>query len=147
MRASASEGVDRLLSDVFDCVLLDLALPDARGLEALGQVRAAALDVPIIVLSGRRDEQIAIGAVGDGAQDYLLKGEVDGRLLVRSIAYAMERKRAEAEVAHRALHDALTGLANLHALGRGRGLVLLGRGRLRCSGAAMPRWGWHGLET
>jgi diguanylate cyclase (GGDEF)-like protein len=108
----ASEGVERLLGAGFDCVLLDLSLPDAHGTEALGLLRTAALDVPIVVLSGRRDEAVAIGAVQEGAQDYLIKGEVDGRLLVRSIAYAMERKRAEVELAHQALHDALTGLPN-----------------------------------
>lgn len=108
----AGEAVERLLGGVFDCVLLDLSLPDAHGLEALEHLRTAALDVPIVVLSGRTDEELAVRAVTDGAQDYLIKGEVDGRLLARSIAYAMERKRAEVELAHQALHDGLTGLPN-----------------------------------
>ncbi len=108
----AGDAVEALLSSVYDCVLLDLSLPDAYGLDALDQLRTAALDVPIVVLSGRRDEQLAIGAVQDGAQDYLIKGEVESRLLARSIAYAVERKRAEAELAHQALHDGLTGLPN-----------------------------------
>ncbi len=109
---SSAEGVDRLLTGAFDCILLDLSLPDAHGLEALDQLKTAAINVPIVVLSGRRDEQIAIGAVQEGAQDYLLKGEVDGRLLARSISYAIERKRTEVELAHQALHDTLTGLPN-----------------------------------
>ena len=107
-----STAVECLLDGAVDCVLLDLSLPDAEGLEALAQVRTVALDVPIIVLSGRSDEVIAVQAVHEGAQDYLIKGQVDARLLSRSINYAVERKRAEVELAHQAMHDALTALPN-----------------------------------
>jgi diguanylate cyclase (GGDEF)-like protein len=107
-----STAVACLLDGAIDCVLLDLSLPDAEGLEALAQVRTLALDVPIIVLTGRSDEVLAVQAVHEGAQDYLIKGQVDARLLSRSINYAIERKRAEVELAHQAMHDALTGLPN-----------------------------------
>jgi diguanylate cyclase (GGDEF)-like protein len=107
-----STAVACLLDDAVDCVLLDLSLPDAEGLEALAQVRTVALDVPIIVLTGRSDEVLAVQAVHEGAQDYLIKGQVDARLLSRSINYAIERKRAEVELAHQAMHDALTALPN-----------------------------------
>jgi diguanylate cyclase (GGDEF)-like protein len=107
-----SSAVACLLDGAVDCVLLDLSLPDAEGLEALAQVRTVALDVPIIVLSGRSDEVLAVQAVHEGAQDYLIKGQVDARLLSRSINYAIERKRAEVELAHQAMHDALTTLPN-----------------------------------
>jgi diguanylate cyclase (GGDEF)-like protein len=94
------------------CVLLDLSLPDASRLEALMQLRAAAPDVPIVILSGLQDELLAIKAVQEGAQDYLVKGRVDGHAIGRSITYAVERKHAEMELSHKAMHDALTGLPN-----------------------------------
>jgi diguanylate cyclase len=94
------------------CVLLDLSLPDARRLEALMQLRAAAPDVPIVILSGMQDELLAIKAVQEGAQDYLIKGRVDSDQLGRAISYAIERKQGELELAHQATHDQLTGLPN-----------------------------------
>src|SRR2546423_8440270 len=94
------------------CVLLDLSLPDASRLEALMQLRAAAPDVPIVILSGLQDEFLAVKAVQEGAQDYLVKGRADGHAIGRSITYAVERKHAEMELSHKAMHDALTGLPN-----------------------------------
>jgi diguanylate cyclase len=94
------------------CVLLDLSLPDASRLEALMQLRAAAPDVPIVILSGLQDELLAVKAVQEGAQDYLVKGRVDGHAIGRSITYAVERKHAEMELSQKAMHDALTGLPN-----------------------------------
>jgi signal transduction histidine kinase len=78
-----------------DAVLLDLGLPDSQGLSTLVKVQAEALTVPVVVLTGLDDEALAVEAVQEGAQDYLVKGQVDSNLLRRSIRYAIERKRAE----------------------------------------------------
>jgi serine phosphatase RsbU (regulator of sigma subunit) len=84
----------RLPGDVA-CVVLDLGLPDADGLAALHRLRDAAPAVPMLVLTGLSDTARGLEAVAAGAQDYLVKGRVDGELLARSIRYAVERQRAE----------------------------------------------------
>lgn len=84
----------RLPGDV-TCVVLDLGLPDADGLAALHRLREAAPGVPMLVLTGLSDTARGLEAVAAGAQDYLVKGRVDGELLARSIRYAVERQRAE----------------------------------------------------
>jgi serine phosphatase RsbU (regulator of sigma subunit) len=78
-----------------DCVLLDLRLPDVTGLDGLTRVRQHAPRVAVVVLTGQRDESTGIAAVAAGAQDYLVKDQVDGPLLVKAVRYAWERKRAE----------------------------------------------------
>src|SRR5688572_19541425 len=107
-----SEAEYLLLSGPFDAVLLDLTLPDSCGLESLNRVQRIAPHVPIVVLSGLTDEAVALEAVRNGAQDYLLKGGCDGAGLARAVRYSTERKRAELEVRHSAQHDNLTGLPN-----------------------------------
>ncbi|MEH1012038.1 SpoIIE family protein phosphatase [Micromonospora sp. CPCC 206060] len=78
-----------------DCVLLDLGLPDSQGLDGLRQLLDMSTGAAVCVLTGRSDEHLGIGAVAEGAQDYLVKGQVDGVLLARSLRYAVERKRAD----------------------------------------------------
>ena len=78
-----------------DIVLLDLSLPDMQGLDTIAKTRKILPDKPIVVMSGLEDEDIAVRALQEDAQDYLVKGQVDGNLLVRSIRYAIERKVSE----------------------------------------------------
>lgn len=91
---SLAEGRERFTSDV-RCVLVDLSLPDATGLEALEQVLVLAPDTAVLVLTGLKDTQVGVDAVAAGAQDYLVKQDVDGSLLARAIRYAIERKRGD----------------------------------------------------
>ncbi len=90
-----SQGLECLRGNKLDLVLLDLSLPDSRGFETFSRTQAEAPDIPIIVLTGLDDRNLAVKAVREGAQDYLVKGHVSGELLSRSIRYAVERKGAE----------------------------------------------------
>ncbi|MEV4471670.1 fused response regulator/phosphatase [Nonomuraea sp. NPDC049504] len=94
-RARSLSEARRKLTPEIQCVLVDLSLPDASRLEALEEVIALAPYTAVLVLTGLRDVHVGVTAVQAGAQDYLVKGDVDARLLARSIRYAMERKRAD----------------------------------------------------
>jgi PleD family two-component response regulator len=107
-----AEAARRLSSVCYDAILLDLILPDIEGVAAVKAVLAIAPDVPLVVLSGLDDERLALEAVLNGAQDYLIKGQGDGALLRRAIRHAIERKRVERELSHLAKFDPLTGLPN-----------------------------------
>ncbi len=92
-----STGLERLAGGGIDVALLDLSLPDSQGLDTFVKAHEQAPGVPIIVLTGLDDEELAVKAVRQGAQDYLVKGQVDNNLLVRAVRYAIERKRTEQE--------------------------------------------------
>jgi signal transduction histidine kinase len=92
-----SEALELVAAQAPEVVLLDLSLPDAHGMDTVGRMLRAAPEVPIIVLTGLADETIAVQAVQSGAQDYLVKGTVEGGTLARAIRYAIERKRLEGE--------------------------------------------------
>jgi two-component system, cell cycle sensor histidine kinase and response regulator CckA len=97
-----SNALDRLQSEDFDVILLDLVLPDSQGLDTFTQIHAQAPVIPIVVLTGMADETLALRAMQAGAQDYLVKGQASGSdLLMRSIRYAIERKRIEATLKQR----------------------------------------------
>jgi two-component system, cell cycle sensor histidine kinase and response regulator CckA len=88
-------AIDYLVQSKVDVVLLDLGLPDSQGLATLRRIYAQVPDLPIVVLTGLNDEVIGVQAVNEGAQDYLIKGQVDTHLLRRTVSYAIERKQAE----------------------------------------------------
>lgn len=107
-----SDALGRLSDGGIDAVLLDLSLPDSEGLVTFERTYAFAPDVPIIVLTDVDDQQLAMKTVQGGAQDYLLKHEVDGAVLLRSIRYAIERHRLLSALRSLSLIDDLTGLYN-----------------------------------
>jgi diguanylate cyclase (GGDEF)-like protein len=114
-----SDAENYLAENSVDMILLDLGLPDAQGLQAVQRAHAAAPHVPLVVLTGLDDESVAAQALQEGAQDYLIKGQIDTRGLSRALRYALERKTMESaalamtqQMAHSAEHDFLTGLPN-----------------------------------
>jgi diguanylate cyclase len=124
-----SDAERQLERSSVDCVVLDMGLPDSQGLEAVRRIQAASAHVPIVILSGTDDAEAAARAVQEGAQDYLTKRQVDADLLSRAIRYAVERKSAELDLAHRALHDPVTGLPNRTLFLDHLGLALARSGR------------------
>lgn len=92
---SLAPALDRIEKGGIELVLLDLTLPDGRGLDTFGRLRARAPRMPVVIMTGLDDEDLAARAVREGAQDYLVKGNVDCQLLERSIRYAIERQRAD----------------------------------------------------
>ena len=97
-RLSAAE--DALTGSTFDAILLDLSLPDSDRLETFRAIRERAPLAPVVLMTGIGDERLARQAVQEGAQDYLVKGDTDGRLLVRALDYAIERRRADEAERH-----------------------------------------------
>ena len=93
------ESIGRLERGNIDVVLLDLSLPDSHGLDTFLRLKQLGREPPILLLTGLSDEKLAVEAVRCGAQDYLVKGQIDANLLVRAILYALERKRYERAVA------------------------------------------------
>ncbi|MGB3480024.1 MAG: HD domain-containing phosphohydrolase, partial [bacterium] len=98
--ADLKTGIQHLMKEHIDIVLLDLNLPDSKGLNTLKKTHSKAPGVPIIVLTAHKEEDLAVKAIREGAQDCFIKGQVNRNLLVRSIRYAIERKYAELELKH-----------------------------------------------
>lgn len=109
---SLAGALDLLHARTFDAGLLDLGLPDARGLDVVRRINAAAPDMALVVLTGMSDQTVAIQSLKEGAQDYLVKARVDAESLWRALRYAMERQQLRQRLLSRALVDDLTGLTN-----------------------------------
>ncbi len=107
-------GLERLAAKPFDLILLDLSLPDSRGLDTLLRVRArgAATETALIAFTSIADELLGPQAVQAGAQDYLVKEQLTGSLLIRAIHYALERNRMQVALRNTSWTDELTGLYN-----------------------------------
>src|SRR4030095_6018717 len=103
-----ARGMELAAREEAGVVLLDFVLSDAKGLEAFDRIHEAVPQMPVIVLSERDDEELALHAVQRGAADYLVKGRIDSHLLQRSMRYAIERTYAETALARE--RDLLTTL-------------------------------------
>jgi diguanylate cyclase (GGDEF)-like protein len=127
-------GLARLAQDGVDLILLDLSLPDSRGLATFVQLQAVAPGLPVIVMSADEGEALALESVRLGAQDYLTKGHVTTASLGRAVRYALERHRLVASLRGLSLVDDLTGLYNR------RGFMTLAEAHLRVAMRAGRRF-------
>lgn len=107
-----ADGMRRVSDGDIDVVLVDLRLPDSQGVNTISILHAHAPDIPIVVLTGTTDEATGVQALNAGAQEYLLKEQASGVVLVRALRYAIERKRLELTLQRMAVVDDLTGLYN-----------------------------------
>jgi len=138
-----SAGLALLEAGGVDALLLDLCLPDCDGLACFRRAQAASVEMPIVVLSGDADEELALDAVQAGAQDYLVKGRYNSDLLRRSLRYAIERKRTQqalSELAQRLTHHVTN--SPLAVIEWGAELEII-----RWSGEAERMFGWKSDEV
>jgi two-component system cell cycle response regulator len=122
-----SNALERIAEKHYDVILLDLILPDSQGFDTFFKIYSQAQNTPVVVLSGLSDEATAIKAVAAGAEDYLVKGQVNGQLLMRSLRYAIERHKMQLALRSQSLVDDLTGLYNR------RGFLTLAEQQLKLS--------------
>lgn len=118
---SLYRAIEAVSNTVFDLILLDLMLPDSMGLNTLKRLKVYTGNMPIVIVSGNKDEDLAQQAVKAGAQDYILKGDNHFALLPRAVRYSLERAKLVEEIRSLSLRDDLTGLHNRRGY-----LVLLG---------------------
>ncbi len=111
------EACQKLAGETFDLILLDLTLPDCRGVTSVEMVHAVASEIPIIVVSGMNEEEFALQCLQSGAQDYLVKGKIEGSAILRAVRYAIERQKCyEQQKLVQQLRDALAQVRVLSGL-------------------------------
>ncbi len=121
---SLAEALERVATNTFDVVLLDLGLPDSDGMATLESVRSANSEIAIIILTGREDDELVRSAVRIGADDYFVKGEIAITALIRAVGYAIERRRSARELfsalesRRRIMDSSLDVICTLDAAGR-----------------------------
>lgn len=110
------DSIERALTHLgqhpVDVILMNLSLPDSSGLDSFLEIYAHSPDVPIVVMTNYADHDLAVKAIRRGAQDYLVKGEIDHNLLMRALSFAIERHRMLVILQHLSLNDDLTDLLN-----------------------------------
>ncbi len=109
-------SLEKLSEHAYDLVVLDLHLPDSRGLDTFARAHAHSPEVPILIHTATDDESMAVQAVRAGAQDYLVKGRAGSVALARVIRYSLERHRKQVDLWNQSLMDELTGLYNRRGL-------------------------------
>ena len=134
-----SAGLNQLAANRFDVILLDLGLPESIGLETLGFVQPQSGNVPIVVLTGLDEDEIAVEAVQMGADDYLTKNRLDSHLLIRAIRYAIERARRRR--AEEALADSEETFRVLFESSRDAIMVFDRTGFVDCNKATLDAFG------
>lgn len=119
-----ASGLARLSEEEIDLVLLDLHLPDSEGLDGIDSVIHTTSSIPVVVLTGMSDQRLGIEAVSRGAQDYLLKDELEPRILRKSIEYAIERKAQERELLRRSEQISILTRLMRHDVRNGVSLIV-----------------------
>lgn len=134
-------GLEAIGRQPVDLILLDLNLPDCQALETFTRVKNRAPLTPIVILSATDDESVALEALKSGAQDYIIKGQVDGKFLTRILSYNLERSRLQIELQRLSLVDALTGLYNR------RGFLTLAGQHLKLSARSQRGFGIFSIDV
>ena len=121
--ARLDEALDYLIDHRPDCILLDLMLPDAEGVDGVIAIEQATPGIPLVVLSAHDDEETAIAAIGHGAEDYLVKGKVGADGLIRSVRFAIERHRYEPDAVVTPFNGQEAPVAAVAVIGMNREII------------------------
>ena len=143
--ADLQSAIEDLANSDFDIVLLDLGLPDSYGLDTLSELRPHSLRIPIVVLTGLDNDDVAFRAVEEGAQDFLKKDSLDGESLARSIRYAIERNRRKLKAD--VIETATVPMMLVDITGRQSAVVFCNAACQRLTGHRRRQWLRRGLRV